>query len=256
MSDQIPTEELAPQPTPENTNPVDITKVYDAIKSFVDDLFAVFGGDKPTPLALYHRVLQKIQPTDTNRIERVVGGFGEFCSKHSSLLLKTEDKFPADIVIQFLGSPKIYIQISTFINQSDGDTRNVIFSHLLAISSMLEKDTERAKELSAKYAETTSASSGAFGGMQDIMKKVGIDSSTEEGKYVENIMSKVDSAVKGMNGMDMSDPMAMIGNLMSNGALTDLFSLGSAPADGSAPPDPKKLMKVFKTILNNMIPDE
>lgn len=232
-----------------------LMRAYDAIKQFVDELFTVFGGGKPTPLALYYRIIQKIQPTETERIEQVVGGFTEFCSKYSSYLIEQDKPFPENVNIGFVGSSKVYIQISTFIQQSDPESRNVIYSHLLAISSILEKDPERAKALTEKFSESVSSTQGQMPPIADIMKTVGLDTNSEEGKYVENIMSKVDGVVKNMNGLDTSDPMTMIGALMSSGALTDMFS-GGGEGEGAAAPDPKKLMKVFKKILNQMVPDE
>jgi ribosomal protein L17 len=78
-----------------------------------------------------------------------------------------------------------------------------------------------------------------------------IDTTTDEGKFVENMFEKVTSVTK---DIDMSNPMAAVAAMMTNGALTDLFSLGSSE-EGKGP-DPKKLMKMFKKVLNNMIPDE
>lgn len=77
-----------------------------------------------------------------------------------------------------------------------------------------------------------------------------IDTSTDEGKFVGDIVNKVTDIAK---NIDMSNPIGAIGELMSNGALEGLLNIG---ADGSAAPDPKKLMKVFKKMLNDMIPDE
>lgn len=220
-------------------------QVYNDIKLFVDELHAQFDNGKATPLTLYHRVLEKIQVSETDRIEKVLNGFTKFFVDHRDYILSSSDlsDFPGNAKIYLSGSEKIFINISGFVQSSvsDVNVRKTILNHLLVIGLGLEKDIEKAKEYSKRYESMNSD------GLFDALK---IDTSTNEGRVVGNLLEKVKDMTK--NIKDTSNPLDAITGLMGSGAINDLF----ASMEHGGGINPKKMAKLFKNLIVNMIPDD
>lgn len=148
-------------------------KVFEAITLFVNDLWSVFQSGKPTPLALYHRMVKHINTEKSESgMNDSIHGFVEFFSKYETHIIDDKlDAIPRDTVIRYGKSEKVFLEIQKFIHRSSKDVemRDAIRKHLITIGTILQPDVKKFEALEKK-------------GL------MGIDDSTAEGKFLSNIM--------------------------------------------------------------------
>jgi len=177
-------------------------KAFNAIVEFVRDLCEVFEAKKVTPLNLYRRLTDHIRFTDEKAIQRVIRPFEEFVRRHKNLILSGElAKLPRGASIHYEKSPKAYIEIEKFVYRGDPSTKQTIQLHLLTISNILEPNEQALKELE-KLQESSLVNS-------------------PEGKMVSGIVEKLSDM--NIDESDIENPIAMVGQLMSSGVVTELF---------------------------------
>jgi len=210
-------------------------EAYSAVISFVEELWDVFGEKTEiSPLALYNRLLNHIKLGDKESINRCLTGFRYFVATYNDNLINDDmDNIPKNAKITYGTSDKIYIEMGKFIKNSDSDTCDVIRQHLLTISAILESDGEKAKIL------------------EDTLHKLNIDTNTNEGKFVSDIMGKAHSAMANMD--DVQDPTAAIASLMQSGLLSDLTT-GIQQGVENGNMDVGRLLSSMQGAINNLIP--
>lgn len=207
---------------------------FEAITAFVGDLWNVHQTNKPTPLALYHRMIKHINKEHSESgIKDSVNGFIEFFSKYEKCILENNlDSIPRGVTIRYGRSEKVFLEIQKYIHQSSNDleTRDAIRKHLITISSILEPDTRKFEELEKKNG-------------------LNIDDTTPEGKFLSNIMKDAQNSVGDVNN---DNPTAAMASIFTNVVPNLIGGLQSGVNSGNL--DMYKLMGTMQQVLSSIIP--
>lgn len=173
-------------------------QVFEAITAFVGDLYAVFQSSKPTPLALYQRMITHIQrEKSTQGMDESINGFIEFFRVHEKNIIENKlDAIPRGTVISYGKSQKIFLEIQKYIYMSsnDVDTRDAIRKHLVTISTILEPDIKKLEVL-------------------DTQNAFGIPDDTKEGAFINDILK---DAQNGVGGVETDDPTVAMASIFTN----------------------------------------
>lgn len=193
---------------------------FKAISSFTNDLCEIYGKDYHE-LKLYQRLLNKTTFSHDKAIRKHIETFRNFCiSNREGILSKSLDSMKSDDKIAY--SSRVYIDIVKIMKNSDKETVDVIWKHLLTISAFVDP----------------------AGKAKEILKR----SSTKENKFIENIVNKVE----GMNPHE-KNPMEMLTTLLSSGALNEIATdLSNQQKEGNF--DIGKLMGSVETLCSNLLP--
>jgi hypothetical protein len=224
-----------------------LEQVFKAIVSFVNDLWETFGSKKVNPFALYHRLLEHVQPNDEGAMMKFIGGFDKFLLSHEKEIFENQlDKIPKGEKIYFNNNKDIYIDIQKYIYQSDDESNTIICQHLSTISILRNPRKESMK----KFEELLSSSKSEKGGFS--LKDFNIDENTTEGKFVKNIVEKAQTT---MDSINTDNPMAAMAGIYKSGILTDLME-GIQDGLDSKKLNARKLFKTMKGALNALVPDD
>lgn len=218
-------------------------EVFNAIVSFVNDLNDVFGTTKAvkgkaSSLALYHRLIQNLKTGDYDGIAKAVLGFRVFLSRYELALIKNDlTSIPEGTCILYGNSERICIEIQKYMYQSRNheDTLTIIRQHLLTIGMIIDPTPDKCTTLENAQKEREAMMPG-------------IDTSTKEGQFINDIL---ETAKSGMAGINTNDPMTAMMGVYKSGALQKMMT---GLNDGSM--NPRSLGRMMKKTLNALIPDE
>lgn len=207
-------------------------EAFSAIVAFVKELSNVFGHPtKVTPLSLYSRMIDHIKFTDKEAIRKSISGFSDFFTRYGSVLeLEKLSEIPRGTTILYGTNERVYIDIQKFIYQADAPTKECILRHLLTIYAILEPDSNRLDKLQK-------ITNGA------------IDSSTPEGDFINTIVNKAQTAMK---GIETDNPATAMMGLFNSGILGDMMG-GLKTGVESGKMDMRKLLGTMQGALNTMI---
>lgn len=209
-------------------------EAFNAVSSFIDDLWLVFGNPKKvSPLALYRRLISHIKSDDSESINKVLSGFRQFLSTYEDSILNDKlDLIPRQTRINYGQSKTVYLEIQKYIYLSDEDTREAIRQHLIAISAIIDPDDRKIDEL------------------QKRLNELNIDDSTAEGQFITGIMSKAKGT---MQNVDADNPGQAIIGLLSSGVIQDMvFGIQTGVSDGSM--DLQKLLGSMQSAIGALVP--
>lgn len=233
----------APAKTGSKVNDKKQREAFNAILSFVNDLWDAFGSSKKvTPLSLYHRLVTNIKVSDMESINNVVNGFKSFMSLYELSLLKGDiNSIPEDTKISYGNSGRICLEIQKYFYRSrnNEETSKIIRQHLLTIGMILDPRADKMAELENSQREREEAAAAIL---------PGIDTSTKEGQFINDILN---TAKSGMEGIDTSDPMQAMMGVYRSGAFQKMMG---GMQDGTM--NPRALGRMMKKTLNALIPDE
>lgn len=180
---------------------------YKAIRNFIKALNEAFGADS-MPLTLYNRLIDKTESDIKNPKGIVffkrknVKLFDDFLLKHKTHLINDKMHLSKKDIIKY--SDRIFIDLPTFIKQSDDETLDVIKEHLLTIMSIVHpEDVQSLQKL------------------EDILGKANINGDTKEGAFLGDILSSVKNSMENSDGQN---PAAAITGLLSSGVVGKMFS--------------------------------
>jgi hypothetical protein len=209
-------------------------EAFDAISSFVGDLWCVFQSSKPTPLALYHRMITHInKEKSTQGMQESINGFIQFFKLYEKNILEDSlDAIPRGTNIYYGKSTKVFLEIQKYIHQSgkDVDTRSAIRKHLITISTILEPDTKKLEAL-------------------DASNPFRIPENTKEGAFINDILK---DAQNSMGDIDAENPTMAMASLFTN-VVPRLVS-GLQEGVGSGEMDMYKLMGVMQQAMASFMP--
>jgi hypothetical protein len=176
-------------------------KIFEAIKTFVHEL-ANIHDKKFYSLVLYNRLLSQTLVNHTKAIEKHKEAFRAYCIKNGdSILEKNLTNLTNDKIIY---SDKVFLNIKEIFDNSDDNTKNVIWNHLIYIYALIEPDAkEKAKDI-LKVVET----------------KNNNDDLKCDDPFVQSVIDKVTSNV---DLSKTSNPMEAVNSLMSSGVLNDIM---------------------------------
>lgn len=169
--------------------------VFNAISNFVNELGQEFRS-KHKPLKLYCHLIKKTNLSHDKAILKHIECFRKFCiDNRDGIRSKNMSKLTNNLIKY---SSRVYIDFKAVMEMSDKETKQVIWSHILCISALIDP-AGKAKEVLRKNMEEG---------------KTGSD----ETEFLTNIISKVEANVK-----PDADPMAAVSSIMSSGIFTDLI---------------------------------
>lgn len=183
-------------------------QAFGCIRSFVDDLWELFGDEKsPLPINLYRRLLRNVNEDDVEIVNYFLSGFRYFLQTYEEQILEGRlTDIPKGVRINYKDSNKVYLDIQKYIYKSDPETRDVIRQHLLTISTILDPNSNKMEKLDNS-------------GIEDL----GIDESTPEGKLFGDIMHRTRDAMSSFGEEDTMNPTIAFISLAQSGFLTDLM---------------------------------
>lgn len=198
---------------------------FNKIANFVKDLNGVFG-DKQKSLALYNRLIEKTTIAHESAVKKHIECFTEFCSKNSDAIITQDITKITEPNVQY--SEKVYIDVKNLIAIGDKETIDAIWNHLLIIYNSVDP------------------TSGAISILKSRISKPTVnESDTSEDQFINNLISKVESAI---DPNKIENPMDAITSIMSSGILTDIVGgVQKGISDGSL--DIGKLMGSMTGIL-------
>ncbi len=205
-------------------------EAFNAVKSFVDEMWETFGDPKKiTKLALYRRLIDLIKIDDSESVNKVVSGFKKFVYTYEKEILANElDKIERGSKIKYGNSDNVYLEIQKYIYQADLDVRECIRRHLITISAIIDPKKEKIEEL------------------EKAIDRLDLDDGTVEGKFISDIMHKTKDS---MENIDTSNPMTAITGLLNSGIITDMVA-----GFGSGNMDLGKLLGTMQTAVNALAP--
>lgn len=212
-------------------------KVFEAITLFVNDLWSVFQSGKPTPLALYHRMVKHINSEKSESgMNESISGFVEFFSKYEVQVVDDKlDAIPRDTIIRYGKSEKVYLEIQKYIYRSSKDVemRDAIRKHLITIGAILQPDIKK------------------FEALESNKGLLGIDDSTTEGKFLSNIMKQAQNS---MGDVDSDNPTAAMSVLFTSVVPQLVSGLQNGVNTGQM--DMYKLMGTMQNALGAIMPTQ
>lgn len=192
------------------------TKTFEVIKDFVSLSRSILKKHKAT--ALWDRLIKK---GDTVDVERCIKSFTTFCRKNKSIIHGKTLIFPPETLIKY--SAHIFIDINALVEAcgNDEEDRDTVNEYLLTLSALLIKDEDAlsALQLTQENAAKVSSGGGGFdlGGFD--VGALGIDTSSSEGQFINDILGKVTSV---MQDGDMQNPQQGIMKLLASGLMNDV----------------------------------
>jgi len=200
--------------------------IFKAITNFINDLHTEFES-RHKSITLYHRLLEKTGIMHTGPISKHIDCFRNFFNKNKEAM-ETRDatKFTETKVMY---SDRVYVDIATVLKQSNSESKEIIWKHLLTIWGLIEP-TSLAKQT-----------------LKEMLKN-----DDKESRFLTNIIDKVEQTVdpSKMSG----NPMEMISGLMQSGVFNDLINgMQGGLTDGSL--DMNKLMGSVQGMMTKLSPD-
>ena len=197
--------------------------LFKAISNFTSDLGEEFS-EKHHQLKLYNRLIKKTTIVHDNAIKKHINAFRDFCVSNRDAIVTKNIK---ELKIKKISySQRVYIDISFLLEQSDKETSDMIWKHLLYLSAILDT-SGKAKEILRKNLEEGKTGSGETNFLTDIIDKVE--------KHVD----------------PNSNPMEAVSSIMNSGVFTDLVGgMNSGLSDGSL--DLGKLMGAVQGMVGQL----
>jgi hypothetical protein len=179
---------------------------FKTITNFTNELAELFGPRQKS-LKLYSRLISKTTLSHNSSIIRHIEAFREFSTKNRDAISERNVKKLVETRITY--SENVYINMEEIFRIADGETKTVIWEHLLCISALVDPASK------AKNILKESISTGKVSG--------------NEADFISNIIDKVETHVK-----PDANPMEAMTSIMSSGVLTELVSgMNNGLSDGS-----------------------
>jgi hypothetical protein len=197
---------------------------FNAITGFVAELNWAFGKQQHS-LALYSRLIEHMNLSNTNAIKKTVDSFNSYISKNQSAIeAREEGKLSSDKIMY---SDRVYINLTPLFRIADAETKGAMWRHLLTIYGVLYPDSQA----------------------KDILRKINTTEKTSESALISDMVNKI---VPHLN-TEETNPMQAIMGLMSSGVFTELIgSMQKGMDEGNI--DMNKLMGQVTTMFSQTDP--
>jgi hypothetical protein len=191
-------------------------RAFKAIADFITTLADAFG-DQSKSLQLYAHLIRKTTLMHKKPIIKHINAFRDFCiTNRENIENRSQENLPKKQIIYSL---KVFIDIPKIFAVADKKEKNLIWDHLLNISSILDP----------------------AGKAKNILNK---SKGGKENEFLTNIISKVEQNVD-----PNADPMEAVGNIMKSGIFTELVgNMGDGLEKGDL--DLNKLLGTVQTMVS------
>ena len=233
-----------------NTNII----AFKAISNFIYEISNIFQKHKS--LKLYSRLIKKTTFCHENIIEKHIQTFKAFCVPNRDSIKNKKNSFnPSKIEY----SSRVYIDITSILNEADQDTSSAIWKHLLYISAIIDP-AGKAKEILQENLKTCGSNESDF--LNNIIDKVEkhIDPSANPMDAVNSIMKSgiFNELLGGMNN-DVNNGQLDLGKLMGAvqkmiGPLSQQIGADNKQSDSNPLDMITKMMSMIGNIGNNDTP--
>jgi len=191
---------------------------FKAISNFIVELAETFSSDSHS-LKLYSRLLKKTTLTHENAIKKHIDAFRDFCFKNRDGITTKNSKLFVVSKVEY--SDKVFIDFDPIFKESDKETTNIIWKHLLTISALVDP----------------------AGKAKEILKN---SKDSKEANFLSDLLNKVETNVN-----PNSNPLEAVSSIMSSGIFTDLISgMNNGIQDGSL--DLGKLMGTVQQMCTSI----
>ena len=196
---------------------------FKAISNFANELGETFGG-KQKSLKLYCRLINKTTIANEKPIQKHICAFTEFCKTNRIAISEKNIKKFETTTISY--SERVYINIQQILKLADEETSEVIWSHLLTLSAIVDP-LSKAKEILKK---------------QNEKKEI-----NNEADFLSNIINKVEQNVDPSS----TNPMDAVSSILNSGIFGELLGgLNNGVDNGNL--DMNKLMGSVQNMVSNM----
>jgi hypothetical protein len=220
---------------------------FGAIKEFVSSLNTCFGA-KSMRLALYNRLVETAKigsdstKEDVIRIRYVILGFTEFCNANEKCIVERSlNNIPKGSRILYNGKDTISVDIKHFVSNSTADVLASISDHLLTIIALVGNQ-KALSDIDRKLEEALKPAPNPLDT---------IDSTTAEGKFIHDMISKTQSSFT--EGNVPADPMQAAMMMMSSGIFQDMTT-GLSRGVQTGELDVRKLFSIMQSSLSAVLP--
>lgn len=196
---------------------------FKAICTFTIELSEMFSK-KHRPLKLYKRLIEHTKISHEKPIQKHINAFRTFCINNRDAIMNKDEKMITLNRISY--SKSVYIDIIEIFKMADKQTTQVIWSHLLCISALLDP-AGKAKEILKRNLKE-----GKIGG--------------GENNFLTDIIDKVEAHID-----PDANPMEAVSSIMKSGIFTDLIGgMNEGISNGSL--DLGKLMGAVQGMVGQL----
>lgn len=177
---------------------------FGTIFNFITELNNEFG-DKQHSLLLFNHFIKKVNLSHVKTVRNIIDVFKTFCVENRKCIQDKDTKLE---LTEIRLSEKVFIDMKDIFNHSDGDTTNIIWSHVMAISVQLDPS----------------------GRVKELLRQNLNENNSNESNFLSDIISKVE------NHIDPNDdnPMNTVNSILKSGVFGDLMSsMSQGLSDGS-----------------------
>ncbi len=202
-------------------------KTFIKIADFVSQLEEVYGK-KYHEIALYNRLIERTPKKSKIGIKKQIEIFTEFFIRNEKALLERDS---TNIISNITYSSKAFLDIKKLLEDSDtdSDTKNTIWNHLLVIHATIDPSSKS----------------------KEILKSLLNNSNTQgdESQFLTNFLSKVENSID--KEQASKNPLAAATSLLQSGMLGDLMgSIDNGVKSGKL--DITKLLGSVQGMLGNL----
>jgi len=190
-------------------------KTYTKILAFVKQLNDNFGS-KYNNIHLYYKLLKKTKVSNQNAINKHNLIFKNFCIDNKDFIITKLTKNIKTDNINF--SDKVYINIKQIFNESDNETKEVMFKHIQLISYLLTKDNDVKKCLMGLPSDD--------GKTNTVLE---LETEDNEKQFINGFVNKIEGAFKDKN---YDNPLMATFDLLQSGIFSEV--VGSMSKDISS----------------------
>jgi len=199
---------------------------FQTISEFVTSIHGYYV-DNPSyafihPLKLYYRLISKTTFVEETSILRHIQVFRHFCvSNREQVRNKSVSFNPSRIEF----TDRIYLDMTSVFQHADAETVQTLWEYLMTLSALLDPDN-KTKEL-----------------LQQLKSKNG-----KEGEFIGNVL---ETMCKSIQPSDATNPMSMIGNIMSSNVFGTLMNTMNSNVENGQM-DIGKLMGSMMHLIENV----
>ena len=198
---------------------------FKTISKFVEELQNAFG-QKYKQVRLYARLLRKTGLIHDVSIAKHLQCFADFCISNRSQIASRSAQLPMRKITY---SDKVFIDMEDVFELADNETRPIIWQHLLALSSLLDKESNAKTILESELGLAKNKSN------------------TNECDFIQSLLLKVESQIK---PSDIENPADAISSVMSSGLIPEIMnSMQDKMKSGEL--DIKRLMSTVQNLIKD-----
>ncbi len=205
---------------------MDSLKFFSKALAFISELNKAFSKKYPS-IQLYYKLLKKTPIGNTKGIQKQNEYILSYLTENSDGIKEKDIRKLKDTIIQ--PHPSIFLEITKYLKEADGTTRNIIFSHLQLLSYISNPSEEWKTAL-----QTQSTANDKGKG--------------KENAFLDGFISKIE---KQFDGKEFQDPMTAAMSMMQSGLFSEIMqSMSDGVQNGDL--DPKALLSTVQSSLTEL----